>query len=94
MTKISREEILKIARMSHVDVRDDEIQSLIEQLAQVLSYAERVSHVAADTEEPSTKNVNVFREDLAVKKDAKQILAQAPERAGNYFVVPKILESS
>ena len=37
MTKISREEILKIARMSHVDVRDDEIQSLTEQLEQVLS---------------------------------------------------------
>ncbi len=94
MTKISREEILKIARMSHVDVREDEIQSLTEQLERVLSYAERVSRVAVDVEEPSTKNVNVFREDVVVKKDPAPILAQAPERAGNYFVVPKILESS
>lgn len=94
MAKISREEILKIARMSHVDIREDEALPLIEQIEQVLSYAERVSNVAVDIKEPCGKNVNVFREDLVVKQDPKPILAQAPERAGNYFVVPKIIESS
>ncbi len=94
MTKVTREEILKIARMSHLDIHKDEIESLISQTEQVLSYAERVKEVAADVQEPSTKNVNVFREDVVVRTDNEPILVQAPEREGNYFVVPIILESS
>ncbi len=94
MTKISRQEALKIAKSSCVGVRENEIQSLVKELEQVLSYAERVQQVAADVEEPSTKNVNVFREDVAVKKNPEAILACAPEREERYFVVPKIIENS
>ena len=94
MTKVSREELLKIARMSYVDVHEDEIEKLIDQVEDILSYAERVSEVAVDIEEPPIKNVNVFREDVIVETDSEPILAQAPEREGDYFVVPRILESS
>lgn len=94
MTKVTREEILKIARISKLDIHKDEIESLILQIEQVLSYAERVKEVAADVQEPSTKNVNIFREDVIVRTDNEPILAQAPEREGNYFVVPMILESN
>lgn len=93
MTNITREEVLKIARISNLGLTDDEMQSLVEQLKQVLSYAQRVNEVAADIEEPSVKAVNVFREDVVVKKDPELILAQAPEREGDFFVVPAILES-
>ena len=93
MTKISRDEVLNIARMSQIALREDEIDSLITQLEQVLSYAERVTEVATKIEEPSTKQVNVFRADMVVSQDPEPIMVQAPEREGNYFVVPKILES-
>lgn len=93
MTKVSRKELLKIAHMSYLDIHEDEMQQLIDQVQQVLSYAERVIEVAADIEEPSIKNVNTFREDVTVKTDPEPILAQAPEREGNYFVVPRILKS-
>ncbi len=93
MTKITQKEVKKIARLSHIDIHEDEIDSLVKQLEAVLSYAERVTQVASDAEEPSTKNINVFREDVVVKTDPEPILAQAPEREGNFFVVPKILES-
>ena len=90
--KISREEVLRIAQMSRLTVHEDEIDGLVEQLEQVLSYAERVTKVAADAAEPSTKNVNVFREDVVVVGDTDAIRAQAPDKAENYFVVPAILE--
>ncbi len=92
MTKISRQEVLKIAYMSRIALREDEVNPLIAQLEQVLSYAERVTEVATSMKEPSTKQVNVFRDDLVVSQDPEPILAQAPEREGNYFVVPVILE--
>ena len=93
MTKISKEEVLKIAEISHISLRDDEIAPMIKHLEGVLSYAERVQEVAADIQEPSNKNVNVFREDVIVKTNPETILCQAPEREENYFVVPAIIES-
>lgn len=93
MTKISREEVLHIAHMSHIALREEEIEPLIVQIEQVLSYAERVRNVATNVQEPSTKNVNVFREDLPVPQYPELLLGKAPEREGNYFVVPKILDN-
>jgi aspartyl-tRNA(Asn)/glutamyl-tRNA(Gln) amidotransferase subunit C len=93
MTKVSREEVLKIARMSNLGIAENEIQSMIEQLEQVLSYAQRVTEVASTLEEPTVRAINVFREDVVITKDPELILAQAPEREGNFFVVPAILEN-
>ena len=94
MTKISRQEVLKLAHMSHIHVHEHEIQPLIEQLQQVLSYAARVQEVDAQASGIPIKNVNVFREDVATVQDAERIRSRAPEREGDYFVVPKILENS
>ncbi len=93
MAKISREEIIKIAQMSHVDIHADEIPGLLKQLQDVLSYAERVQEGAADVKEPAIKNVNFFREDVVVRTEAALLLARAPQEEENYFVVPAILEN-
>ncbi len=92
MTKISREEVLRIARTAHIALREDEVVPLIQQLEQVLSYAERVRNLATNVQVPSTKNVNVFRKDFTVPQHPEILLAKAPEREGNYFVVPVILD--
>jgi len=92
MIKISKEEVLKIAEMTRVSLHEDEIAPMIKHLEGVLSYAERVEEIAADIEEPSNKNVNVFREDVVMKSDPEKILSQAVEREENFFVVPVIIE--
>lgn len=94
MAKITREEVLKIAKMSQLAIHEDEIPAYIKQLEQVLSYAERVKEIAAEVEEPSNRNVNTFRQDVVDKTDPEPILDQAPVREGDYFVVPVILESN
>ncbi len=93
MTKISRQEVLKIAQISAISLQEDEIEPLIQRLEEVLSYAARVKEIAAVIEVPSNKNVNIFREDHVVAQDPESILSRAPERAGNYFVVPIILDN-
>lgn len=93
MTKVTREEVIKVARMSYIALRDEEIDTLRGRMDQILSYAQRVTQVATAVQEPSTKNVNVFRDDLVVPQEPEMILAQAPERAGDYFVVPMILDN-
>ena len=92
MAKITREEVLKIAQISHITLREDEVEPLMKHLESVLTYAERVQEIAAQIEEPLSKNVNVFREDHIVNTDQETILCQAPEREEDYFVVPAIIE--
>lgn len=92
MAKITKEEVLKIAKMSHLQVHDDEIPGLIKQLDDVLSYAERVKEVSGVSQEAPLRNVNVFRQDIATQGNPQELLAQAPEREGDYFVVPAIID--
>jgi len=91
--KLTRDELLKIAKHSAITLHDDEIEPLRNQLETVLNYAARVKEVAQDVQEPSSKNVNVFREDVIIRTDYEPILAQAPVREETYFVVPVILEN-
>jgi aspartyl-tRNA(Asn)/glutamyl-tRNA(Gln) amidotransferase subunit C len=91
---ITREEIIKLAKISRIALEEYEIEPLIKQLQDVLDYAECVKTVAGELDDqPSNRNVNFFREDVVMKFDSEKILEQAPEREENYFVVPKILDT-
>jgi len=94
MATITKEDILKISRMSHIKIHDDEIESLIDRLGEVLNYAARVQEIAVDVVLSPSKNINVLRDDVAIKFDAQLIVACAPESEEHYFVVPAILESN
>ena len=92
MDKITKNEALKIAAFTKLTINDDEIDSVVKRLQDVLEYAERVQDMAKDVDIPSSKNINRQRTDVAILFDSKKILDQAPDSQDNYFVVPKILE--
>lgn len=93
MNKITKEEALKIATLTKLTIEQDEIDSIVTQLQDVLSYAQRVQDIAKDVDIPSYKNINHDREDMVVNFDVQKILSQAPDCQDNYFVVPKILDN-
>ncbi|OGB97511.1 hypothetical protein A3F06_03175 [candidate division TM6 bacterium RIFCSPHIGHO2_12_FULL_36_22] len=92
--RITREEVLKIASISKIEIQPHEIEDVLRHLQSVLEYAARVSEVAADVYEPSNKNLNIVREDVVSKTDPEPILSQAPQREENYFEVPSILKNN
>lgn len=89
---ITKEEIEKIARLAHIYLSETEINNAIQHLDAVLSYAARVQEIAKDVDVPSLKNCNIEREDVIIPTNAQTILNQAPEREGDFFVVPVIIE--
>lgn len=103
MAKITIDELRKLAKLSNIAVNDDELPSLVADIDSVLTYAARVSDIAGSIkkEEPGplqlspgyTELTNVMRADQPVKCDPQPLLAQAPERIQNYFVVPAIIEN-
>ncbi len=100
MSLITKEEVLRVARMAHIALTDDEVIKMQSHLEAVLSYAARVQDLSAqalakeDKENALFKNSNVEREDIVAECNPEPIRAQAPEREGDYFVVPVIIETN
>ena len=93
MVNITKEEVLKIAQLSKIAINEQEIEEIVRRFQDILNYAERVQDIAKEVDIPSSKNINVDREDVIVSSDPAKILAQAPQAEDNYFVVPKILDN-
>jgi len=93
MAIISKEEVLKIAQISNITVHENEIEPLTKELEDVLAYAVRVTQVAGDVAD-SVGLMNINREDVAITIDVQKILALAPDRVEDYFVVPIILDQN
>ncbi len=92
--KIDKAEALKIAEISKIAVTEQEIETILKQMQEVLSYAIRVQQIASEIDEyHSHKNINFFREGLAGESTPQEILERAPQHEENYFVVPKIIDT-
>ncbi|MGE0010105.1 MAG: Asp-tRNA(Asn)/Glu-tRNA(Gln) amidotransferase subunit GatC [Candidatus Babeliales bacterium] len=94
MSILSKEELKKLAQISSLQIKDEELSSFSEQINGVLAYAARVADIAKDVSIASNKRVNVFREDVVVETDKEEVLRGAPEREQDYFVVPVIIQSN
>ncbi len=94
MTTITREELLALARVSHIELTAEELESMPKRLEEVLQYAAKVKELEQMAFVDSEKNSNVMRADEPVASNSKVILSAAPECESDYFVVPRILEST
>ena len=93
MPLITKEEIIKLSKISHIEIYEDEIDSLALQLEAVLSYAACLDKIIdKDKGQPVPKNSNIMREDMIYPSSPDKILAQAPLTEEHYFVVPAILK--
>ena len=94
--KIDKNTTLKIAKLSRIKLKDDEINELSTQLSSILDWVEQLNEVNTDNIEPLS-NVSIaelpLRKDEESKEDkSDDILSNAPEKLENYFVVPKVVE--
>lgn len=92
---IARDDVKHLARLSRLDLADEEIDHLAGQLDQIIAAVARVQEVAADGV-PATSHavplINVLRDDTVVEcLTAEQALAAAPAVEQQRFRVPRIL---
>lgn len=91
MVNFTKEELLKIAKLSALTLNDQEIPLFEKHLQVLLSYTSQIDAVTSQTLPPTIFNVSVFREDRAMEKDSLLLLQEAPKTHESFFVVPKIL---
>ena len=92
---IDAAQVRHIARLSRLKLSDEEIRLFSKQLAEILAYMRQLERVETEGVEPMAHPfplTNVLRDDQPHETfTAEQALANAPERAGDFFKVPKIL---
>jgi aspartyl-tRNA(Asn)/glutamyl-tRNA(Gln) amidotransferase subunit C len=94
--KLTREEVLHIARLARIALTEEEITRLSGQLSDLLEHFQVLQEVNTDNVPPTAQPVelrSVIREDV-VKPSMTQddVLLNAPRREGDYFRVKAVLE--
>ena len=96
--KIDQAQVQKVAKLSRLELSQEELEEFTDQLSAILDYVEKMNELDTDHVEPLAHCLpvsNVFREDHVKESlGTEKALANAPERDGQFFKVPKILDSS
>ncbi len=97
---LTTKEVEKIAELARLKLDEKEKEKLAEDLSSILGYVQKLSEVNVEKVEPMTGGTNlnsITRQDdetkcIADPEMRKQILNAAPNREGDSFKVPSILE--
>ena len=92
MAEIDRAQLLHVAKLARLELRDEELERLGAQLNDIIHAVSKVSELDL-TDVPPTSHplevVNVWAEDEPhASLPVDEALANAPEREGSYFRVP------
>ncbi len=92
---IDRQQVHKVAHLARLALTDQEEETLTTQLQEILGYFDQLSELDTSDVPPTTRAievVNVVRADeLKTHLSRDAILDCAPERDGEFFKVPKII---
>ena len=96
MSRISADDVRKVAQLARLELPETKIATYTAQLERILDYVAQLQEVDTTDVPPTTRAVevvNVTREDSVEATPVREeLLNLAPQREGDYFRVPKILE--
>ncbi len=95
MTKITQEEVKKVAHLARLELNEDQINNHVDQLEKILKYIKQLEKIDTDGVPCTTRAievVNVFRKDEKRKFGfTEELLELGPSREDKYYKVPKII---
>jgi aspartyl-tRNA(Asn)/glutamyl-tRNA(Gln) amidotransferase subunit C len=96
MSRINPAEVERIADLARLELGADEVQRMTTELEAILGYVAALEQLDTTGVELTLHTLLVttpLRDDVAVPPlDPARALANAPERSGTAFVVPKVLD--
>jgi len=94
--KVSKEDVLHVAKLSQLDIAPEEVEMFREQLTQILDWQDKLNELDLTDMNPTAHVLemnNVMREDeTRPSLSVKEALKNAPDKEGSYFKVPRIME--
>jgi aspartyl-tRNA(Asn)/glutamyl-tRNA(Gln) amidotransferase subunit C len=87
-----------IGKLARIELADEEVATFGRQLASILTYVEKLNELDTAGVEPMAHAVeiqNVFAADTPHQSlSPAEALANAPQRDGDFFMVPKVIGDS
>lgn len=94
--KLSLEQVRHVANLARLSLTAEEEQRFAGQLSAILDAVEQLKSVDTERVEPTSHASlaeAILREDVVLPSiDPQKALANAPERVGTSFAVPRIIE--
>ncbi len=103
--KISREDVLHVAELAHLELSEGEVQSIQRELDSILTYMEKLGELETSQVEPLAQVLfdapaqDKPGEEIALREDVPvacaltgEALAGAPDPSPPYFRVPKVID--
>jgi aspartyl-tRNA(Asn)/glutamyl-tRNA(Gln) amidotransferase subunit C len=94
--KITRAEVEHVARLARLELSDEEKETFTGQMDAILAYVEKLNALDTSGIFPTAHAVpmeNAFRDDETTPSiGIENALANAPDRVGSFFRVPKVIE--
>jgi aspartyl-tRNA(Asn)/glutamyl-tRNA(Gln) amidotransferase subunit C len=98
--KISKEDVLHVAELAHLELSAAEVETIRTQLDAILSYVDKLKQLDVSRVEPMAQVLHTaagpeatLRNDIVHPSNvAGPILKEAPESKTPYFRVPRIIE--
>ena len=93
--QVSKEEILHIAKLANLNLKEEEVNTYILHLQDILNFAEVVNKAPIeDLQETigANENSNVFRKDeVKTFENHEGLMSNAPEKERDMFKIPKVI---
>ena len=93
--KVSKEEILHIAKLADLEIKEEEIEKYALNLQDILNFANIVNNAPVEGLNitiGANEAKNRFRKDeIKVFEDNEALLANAPSKEMNMFKIPKVI---
>jgi len=94
--RIDAQLVRHIGKLSRIALTEDEVQTFSRQIEAILEYFDKLQELDTSAVEPMVHAVeihNVLADDAPEQGlTPEQALANAPQRDGDYFRVPKVIE--
>lgn len=98
MNKLTREEVLHVARLARIKLSEEEIEKYQVELKQLLDDVEKINDVKGYDDDiliAPWSGETQLREDIEGKMlDPKRVIENAPKHSGNYIEVPVVITES
>ena len=95
MANVSKEELLHIAKLANLNIKEEELDNYLNNLQDILNFANVVNNANTEgLEETIGENdkYNVFRKDEVKEfKENELLLMNAKEQERNMFKIPKVI---
>jgi len=93
--KLTENQVRQVAKLARLNLSEEEINTFTGQLGAILEYVAQLEELDTSQIEPLAHCLpvhNVFRADeVGVSLSNDEALANAPQRDGEFFAVPKVL---